>query len=316
MYETEHRTTVLAPAPFVFGLLADVTSWPVIFPPTIHTEYLERGEADERLRLWATANGEVKNWTSRRHLDRTRLRIAFRQEVSAPPVAAMGGEWIVEPLPDGASLVRLTHDFRPVDDDPASVDWIVRAVDRNSHAELDALKTWAEQQDRHRALLLSFADVVRGDGAAEDVYDFIYRAQAWPERLPHVSRVDLREDTPGVQLLEMDTRTRDGSTHTTTSVRVCFPTREIVYKQLQAPALMTAHTGRWLIAEDVHGVEITSIHTVIIKPSAIPTILGEDATVDDARTMVRKALGQNSTITMQHASEYARGRHRAAATRA
>ncbi len=305
MYETEHRITLLAPAALVFELLADVTSWPIIFPPTVHVEYLERGDTDERLRIWATANGAVKTWTSRRHLDRTRLRIAFRQEVSAPPVAAMGGAWIVEPLSEGESLVRLTHDFRPVDDDPASLEWITRAVDRNSHAELDALKTWAEQQDRHRALLLSFADVVRGDGAAEDVYDFIYRAQAWPERLPHVSRVDLREDTPGVQLLEMDTRTSDGSTHTTTSVRVCLPSREIVYKQLRTPALMTAHTGRWLIAEDADGVEITSIHTVVIKPSAIPAILGEDATVDDARAMVRTALGQNSTTTMQHAKEYA-----------
>ena len=55
------------------------------------------------------------------------------------------------------------------------------------------------------------------------------------ERLPHVARVVLTEDTPGLQFLEMDTRTKDGSTHTTKSVRVCFPDTRIAYKQITLP---------------------------------------------------------------------------------
>ena len=81
-------------------------------PPTVHADYAERGETEERIRLWATANGEVKNWTSRRRLDPAALRVEFRQEVSSPPVAAMGGTWIVEPL---------AGDDQPSDGDPASV---------------------------------------------------------------------------------------------------------------------------------------------------------------------------------------------------
>ena len=94
-------------------------NWPRLFPPTV---YVDHGwsvtGSEERIRIWATANGEAKNWTSRRALDPEALRISFRQEVSSPPVAAMGGTWIVEPITADESRVRLLHDYRAVDDDP------------------------------------------------------------------------------------------------------------------------------------------------------------------------------------------------------
>ena len=45
------------------------SNWPRIFPPTIHVDQVERDGTQERIRIWATANGEPKNWTSRRTLD-------------------------------------------------------------------------------------------------------------------------------------------------------------------------------------------------------------------------------------------------------
>ncbi|GAA2617569.1 aromatase/cyclase [Actinomadura fulvescens] len=315
VHRTEHQITLQAAPEDVFALVADVTRWPRIFPPTVYADYAERGADEERIRLWATANGEVKSWTSRRHLDRERLSVAFRQEVSQPPVAAMGGEWLIEPVSPGRTRVRLLHDFQAVGDDPEKVAWIHRAVDRNSDAELAALRSAAENDDP--GLVHSFDDSVRVAGTAKDVYDFIYDAGRWAERLPHVARVELTEDTPNVQTLEMDTRTADGSVHTTKSVRICFPHDTIVYKQLQTPALMSAHTGRWRIEEDAGGVVVTSAHTVVIRPEAIPSVLGEDATVADARTFVRGALGRNSTATMNHAKAYAeRNAAAAAASRA
>ncbi|GAA2905262.1 SRPBCC family protein [Streptosporangium fragile] len=302
-HRTEHQITVAAPAQDVFGLIADVTEWPRAFPPTVFADHVERGETEERIRIWATANGEVKGWTSRRHLDRDGLRVRFRQEVSQPPVAAMGGEWLIEPLSEELTRVRLLHDFQAVGNDPEKVEWIRRAVDRNSDAELAALRSVAERG--REDLVLSFDDVVRVAGAAKDVYDFIYEAGRWEERLPHVARVALTEDTPNVQTLEMDTRTADGATHTTKSVRICFPHDRIVYKQLQTPALMSVHTGQWLIEEDADGVAVTSVHTVVIEPRAVPSVLGEGATVADARAFIRNALGRNSTATMRHAKEYA-----------
>ena len=305
--EVAHEITVGAPASEVYWLIAEVRNWPRIFPPTIHVDRLEHDGTEERIRIWATANGRPKNWTSRRALDPAALRIDFRQEVSAPPVASMGGSWIIEPLTGESAKVTLLHHYRAVDDDPGSLAWIDEAVDRNSRSELAALKTGAEQ-DGGAALAVSFEDSVRIDGSVKDVYDFLNEADRWRERLPHVARVELTEESPGVQTLEMDTRTKDGATHTTKSVRVCFPDREIVYKQITLPALMSVHTGYWRLWETDQGVTAVSQHTVVVDPGNVAAVLGPEADVEDAKKFVRNALGTNSLATLGHAKAYAESR--------
>lgn len=303
--ETEHETTVSAPARQVYDLIADVDYWPRMFPPTVHAEQIECGEGGERIRIWATANGEAKGWTSWRTLDPGRMSVGFRQEVSQPPVAAMGGEWRVEELDPGRCRVVLLHDFRAVGDDPEKIVWIEKAIDRNSGSELGALKTAAERRHDRSELELTFEDTVRVDGDPQDLYEFVYAAGLWQERLPHVVRVRLEEATPNLQTLEMDTRAPNGSEHTTRSIRVCFTDERIVYKQLVTPALMTVHTGAWTFGTDGGQAVITSGHTVVLNPDNVTTVLGDGATLDDARAFVRDALGKNSTATMNHAKTHA-----------
>ncbi|MEU6057077.1 aromatase/cyclase [Streptomyces sp. NPDC047097] len=303
--EVEHDITVNAPAAAVYRLIADVQHWPRIFPPTVYVDHIERSETDERIRIWAIANGEPKSWTSRRTLDSAAHRITFRQEVSTPPVASMGGAWVIEELSAERSRVRLLHDYRAVDDDPAGLEWIDRAVDRNSRSELAALKTNVELASASEDLLFSFEDTVRIHGSSKDVYDFLNEAQLWSQRLPHVATVRLTEDSPGLQLLAMDTRTKDGSVHTTESVRVCFPHYRIAYKQTTLPALMTLHTGYWQLAEDGDSVLATSQHTVVINTANITKVLGDGAGTAEARAYVRNALSTNSTATLGQAKDYA-----------
>ncbi|MFP8887414.1 MULTISPECIES: aromatase/cyclase [Streptomyces] len=307
--EVEHEITVSAPAATVYRLIAEVENWPRIFPPTIYVDHVERNEDSERIRIWATANGEAKNWTSRRVLDPENLRIGFRQEVSAPPVASMGGTWVVEALSETESRVRLLHDYRAVDDDPESLRWIDEAVDRNSRSELAALKANIEQAHAAEDLTFSFEDSVRIAGSAKDAFDFVNEAGLWPERLPHVATVRFEEETPGLQTLEMDTRAKDGSVHTTKSYRVAFPHHRIAYKQVTLPALMTLHTGYWTFEQDDQGVTTaTSQHTVTLNTANIERILGPEATVEDAREYVRSALSTNSRATLGHAKDYAEAR--------
>ncbi|WP_101258546.1 aromatase/cyclase [Streptomyces barkulensis] len=307
--EVEHEITVSAPAATVYRLIAEVENWPRIFPPTIYVDHVERNEDSERIRIWATANGEAKNWTSRRVLDPENLRIGFRQEVSAPPVASMGGTWVVEALSATESRVRLLHDYRAVDDDPESLRWIDEAVDRNSRSELAALKANIEQAHAAEDLTFSFEDSVRIAGSAKDAFDFVNEAGLWPERLPHVATVRFEEETPGLQTLEMDTRAKDGSVHTTKSYRVAFPHHRIAYKQVTLPALMTLHTGYWTFEQDDQGVTTaTSQHTVTLNTANIERILGPEATVADAREYVRSALSTNSRATLGHAKDYAEAR--------
>jgi len=306
--EVEHGTTVSASAAAVYGLIADVTEWPYVFPPTVHVERLDRGPEHERIRIWATANDEPRTWTSRRGLDPAALRVRFRQEVPAAPVAEMGGSWLVEPVPGGGSRVRLKHHYRAVDDDPAALAWIDRAVDRNSTAELAALKAAAESGGAGAELRFTVEDSVVVHGTAHDVYDFLDDAGRWPDRLPHVASARLREDVPGLQLLTMDTRTADGSVHGTTSVRVGFPPHQMVYKQLRTPALMALHTGQWLLEPVPGGIRASSRHTVILDPAAIGPVLGAGASVPEAKAYVRAALGANSRTTLEHAKRHAESR--------
>jgi aromatase len=308
---TSHRTEIQAPPEAVYRIIADVAAWPLRFAPNVHVEYLERDEHHERLQIWATANGEVRTWVSRRELDPDRYRVAFRQEVSSAPVASMSGQWIATPTAGGGTRLELTHDFTAVDDDPQGLAWIARATDENSGRELAAVKALAEQHARMPELELTFSDTVRVYGDPADVFSFLYDAGRWPERLPHVDGLELTEDTDGVQVMAMDTRTQDGSVHTTRSVRVKLGEDRIVYKQTETPAMMTAHTGEWVIipADDGPGsLDVTSRHSVALRPEAVTDVLGAQATLADARAFVQRALSTNSTTTLRHAKAFAEAR--------
>ncbi|MEU0557164.1 aromatase/cyclase [Dactylosporangium sp. NPDC006015] len=292
-----HEITVAAPPDRVYALLADAAGWPALFPPTVHAVATPLSDGEERLQLWATANGAVKSWTSLRTLDPVARRITFRQEVSAPPVASMGGEWHVEEAADGHSRVVLTHTYRAIDDDPSGLAWIAEAVERNSVAELTALEAGALADP---GIDFTFSDSVEFAGSARDAHAFIWDAQHWPARLPHVVGVELGEEPAGVQRLRMETLAKDGSSHTTESIRVGLPGLRIVYKQTRPPALLSVHTGRWTFEERDGHVTATSQHRVVLRPSAVVPVLGEGRTVEDARTFVREALGANSLATLRH----------------
>lgn len=301
---TTHTVVIDAPAKVVYDLIADVTRWPYTFGPTVHAEVFETDGSTERLRLWAFAHGAVRTWTSRRHLDSQALTVRFQQEKSAAPVTHMGGEWLVKPITDTVTEVELLHDFRTATPDTVELVW--QAVENNSTAELAALKRAAELGDDYDRLVLSFSDSVMIDAPRQRVYEFLHEADKWPQRLPHVARLDLTEAVTGVQSMEMDTRSTDGSVHTTHSVRVCFPNDGIVYKQTATPEIMAAHVGRWTLRDlEGGGVEATSHHTVVIRPEKVATVLGPEGTVERARELIRKALGTNSLTTLRHAKAYA-----------
>ncbi|MEV6974422.1 aromatase/cyclase [Kitasatospora sp. NPDC093806] len=304
---TMHEIDIDAPADVVYTVIADAVAWPQRFTPTLHVERTELVPGAERLRIWARANGEVKQWTSRRDLDAARRRISFRQETSSPPVASMAGQWQVTERPGGA-ILTLTHEFSAIDDDPQGLGWITEATDRNSRSELGNIKSLAERWTQLADLEFEFEDSVLVDAAPDTVYDFLQDAAAWPARLPHVARLDLREEAGGIQHMAMDTRTADGSEHTTESVRICFPGTGITYKQLRTPSMMAAHTGRWTVEPTEHGVRVTSWHAVVLNPEAIPAVLGPDATTATARRFIREAAGGNSRATLGLAKRFAEER--------
>ncbi|MGW0832493.1 aromatase/cyclase [Streptomyces prunicolor] len=315
LHHTEHTLTVDAPAAELYGLVADVTRWPALFGPSVHVQHQLREERAERFELWAVVNGEVGSWVSQRTLDPDRLRVTFAQVRSRAPIASMRGEWMFRTLSPTRTEIVLRHTFSAVDDDPESVAWILRGLDRNSPEELAALARLALYGHPVDDLVFSFTDTVRLTGTAADAYTFVHRADRWARLLPHVDRVRLAEPSPGVQELEMDTVTSDGSAHTTRSLRVCRTGEWIAYKQLMAPRLMLGHSGLWTFANGPGGPEVTARHTVALNPEAIPEVLGEHATLAEARAYLRDALGRNSRTTIEHADAFAAGRRKPAVAR-
>ncbi|TYR64464.1 aromatase/cyclase [Streptomyces parvus] len=305
VHRSEHTLTVSAPAEDLYALVADVRRWPAVFEPTVHVCHLAREGRTERFEIWAEVNGEVAHWRSHRVLDPRRLYVSFRQEHSRPPVTSMSGGWLFRRPADGGTEIVLRHRFTVADDDPAAVARVEEALDRNSARELGALAALTGTGHAVDDLVFSFTDTIplRGSGGALGAYTFVERAERWADLLPHVARVDLTEPEPGVQWLEMDTVTADGSTHTTRSARICRAPEWIAYKQQRTPRLLSGHSGEWTFAQTADGPVATARHTVAIDPSGITEVLGPEATTSDARAYLRDALGRNSLATLRHAAE-------------
>lgn len=297
-----HRRVVQAPPEIVYALVADVTKWPVIFAPSVLVRHLHRGPDDERFRLWATVNGEVKNWTSRRVLDAAQRRIVFEQERSQAPIASMGGSWSIREIDSGTTKVTLDHRFTVVDGADRNV--VAGAVDRNSETELAALARIAELGHPVEDVVHTFEDTVTLDISAAEAYDFVYHSERWPEHVPHVGRIELTEDAEGVQLMEMDTVTEGGIPHTTKSVRVCSSNERIDYKQLLPPTMLFGHSGAWEFTDGPDGAVVTARHTVAINPTAAREILGATTDLADARAYLTDALSTNSRNTLRCAVRY------------
>lgn len=292
--DLRHTQQVDAKPEVVYAILADVTQWPHTFGPTLHAEPIETRGDQERIRIWAWANGRVRDWTSKRVLNPTGQTIDFGQEVSRSPVLRMSGRWEVKALGWLQSEVTLTHSFTTA---TAEADAEVRrAVNTNSVAELEALAVAAEDPLRDMCRT-TFEDSVTIDAPAWKIFDFLWSADLWPERLGHVARVELN-DRDGVQHLVMTTLGSDNSEHTTVSSRVCpEPGRRITYKQTDMPAVMRAHVGQWCIADDNGTTVVTSRHTVFVNPKEVAQHGGLDATL----LALRAALGGNSLKTLNAA---------------
>jgi aromatase len=303
-YHTLHSTTLHGDPDIVYGLVADVTRWPAIFPPTVHVER-KGNDRHEVLQMWALAHGAVRSWQSERTLDSLARTVDFRQTRSAHPVASMSGRWEIQPEADGTVTVLLHHWYRAVDDDAEAVELIDSACERNSVSELASLTAAVAGEMSEDDLVLDFTDELSIAASPEAVYEFLDRAERWPETLPHVARVDLEEPADGVQLLAMDTQAADGSTHTTESIRVCLDGNRIAYKQVKTPEVMSAHIGLWTIRGDgAGGAVAASRHVVVIRPEKVTELLGPDATIAQAREMIRSSLGGNSRATLAHASRF------------
>lgn len=151
MFHTEHTTTVEAPADVVYVVLADIEGYADLFPPTESSTMLEKTETYQIARLVVDVSGQLQSWVTRRDLDPEHRTIAYRQLENAAMIEYMGGQWRALPLDDKRTQLVITHDFaaRPTEAVPSqeqATELLRAAVDRNSHADLDAVRKEAEKR--------------------------------------------------------------------------------------------------------------------------------------------------------------------------
>ena len=151
MFHTEHTVTVEAPADLVYEVLADIEGYARLFPPTESSTMLEESDTHQIARLVVDVSGQPQSWVTRRDLDRERGVIAYRQLENAPMIKYMGGEWRTLPLGGDRTQLVITHDFeaRPTEAVPSAdkaTELLRAAVERNSHADLDAVRKEAERR--------------------------------------------------------------------------------------------------------------------------------------------------------------------------
>lgn len=294
--QSTHEIRVDARARRVYGFLSDVTLWADIFPPTVYAEQVESSETQELIQIWATANGSVRTWRSRRTFEPKQLRITFAQTRTADPVVAMSGTWEILEEGEAASVVKLRHAFTARTEDDADV--IDAAVDANSRKELESL---------HEFFAVPESEYLRGRvedtlpvaASAEDAFAFLVDADRWAERIPHVADVTLTRFESAGELLRLVTRTKDGSTHETASYRVVLPDSSIVYKQVETPGALVSHRGEWHVFTENGQTFVKSVHDFAVTRATVTSILGADVSLTDAVEIAGTNLMHNSTQTIK-----------------
>ncbi|MFE6286045.1 SRPBCC family protein [Streptomyces sp. NPDC057877] len=305
-----HQARVAAPAGVVYAVLADAATMPLYFPPSIHVERLHFDGAQERLRVWTLNDGQLTAWTAWRHLDPVERRITFRQDLPSSPPSQLHGQVSLRDEGARGTVLEMRYGLTGAAGLPNCPPSAHQAASGDPCSRLTGLKSFAEHWTRLDDLVLSFEDSIRINGPAELAYDLLYRAADWPGHIPHITRADLDEDTPGVQRLTLHTLTEDGPA-TTTSVRLCFPhAGRIVFKQTTPWAPLAAHTGEWSIIPDENGVTVTCQQSVVLREDPLTAAPGTTTHLAFARRRVRTLLGRHSqallTLAKQHAESAVR----------
>ncbi|MFL6124113.1 SRPBCC family protein [Actinophytocola sp.] len=158
IWTARHTTRVAAPPKRVFEVVANVDRWPALLAPLLAVEHLGFDGVCERVRFAQQVDGvTTTDLTMVRELNPKRMQVRFRQVDVRPPVATMGGIWVVVPKGRGA-LVALDHYYRVVDNDPVTAAAVERTIAAGSMSMLEALRQTVDS-DGIPELVKSYSDI-------------------------------------------------------------------------------------------------------------------------------------------------------------
>ncbi len=149
--------------------------------------------------------------------------------------------------------------------------------------------------------MLVVTDAVEVAAAPEAVYEALHDVRRWPGFLAHVERVELSQDSDGMQMVEMDTRESNGGVLTLRTARVALRPRALVYKQLLLPPVGRSHHVRWHLTPSGTGggTTVTSEQSVVIDPAGASRMLGEGTGIEEVRAFIQRELSAKVRLLLE-----------------
>ena len=155
MNATIHSIVCNTPTDEIYKIIANSAVWADIYEPCRNVELLKKSNNREVIRITADVNGVEMHWESKRTFLEDIYGIDFEIVTPFPPLKSMGGHWRIVPLEPNKSLLFLEHHFQVEEDvsdliegvntSEEAIDFTMQGIDRNSHKELNSIKTLAEQ---------------------------------------------------------------------------------------------------------------------------------------------------------------------------
>jgi len=100
----------------------------------------------------------------------------------------------------------------------------------------------------------------------QDAYNAIYDMEKWPEKLPHVKRIETLYNDGTYQEFLMDVLSDSGLVQVR-SIRRCIPNEGITFFQPKPPKFLKHHCGGWSFKSQATGCIVSTWHQWNLEPS-------------------------------------------------
>jgi len=134
-----------------FELVSNVDRWRALHDSLVAVEHLGFDGVCERVRFVKRIDGVTHGLNMMLDLNPKRMQVRFRHVDVLPPLASMGGLWLVVPKGRG-SMVTLDHYYRVADNSPVTAAQVERQLAEESTSMLSALQ--------HTVDFLGMADLI------------------------------------------------------------------------------------------------------------------------------------------------------------
>src|SRR5262249_50747437 len=130
-----------------FALCSALDRWQDFMPAVRSARIVRETKNEQEIELTAEFGERILTWRSRRQLFAASRAIRFWSLTPRYPISSLAGVWSFEPDEDGATRVRVTHEFELAD--PSRESEVRAGISRNMVGDLEGMKRFMENKSCH-----------------------------------------------------------------------------------------------------------------------------------------------------------------------